>query len=534
MVIALLSGCTAGLSQSQADKVLTDSQEVLLSLGAEPITLDPAAASGPEAFAVLANTMEGLLRLGAGGQLLPGVAEEWHVESSLRYTFRLRKDATWSDGRAVLAGDFRYAWLRALDPEGAGPHVHQLYHIKGAEALHALDPSTDHYHERRQQLADQVAIEVLDDHTLRVTLEHPAAHWPQLTAFPTYYPARADLVEEFGARYGSGYGTAAYNGPFRLVVWNPGDRLVVRRNEHYWDHKAVRLNAVTWLFVAEPERALAMFQEGALDRVTVPESLLPRVKDEGQLLREADPVTWYLVANTRAPLLGDSRARRALSQAVDRKEFAAKVLGNAGMPADGLVPPSVAGAHARPQASGSREEARQLWQQVLQEAGLETVHLRLLTPDSPRAMRYAEAVAARLTDLAGLNPEVVPLSQRDLFQRLADGDFELAFSGTLAEYNDPMSFLDLWVSGGALNDAGWVDNQYDSFIRQALAEPSHEGRQQQMAKAEQRLLEELPVIPLFHPVAYHMQQPWLKGVEVHPLGASPDLTRSYVDGKPRR
>jgi oligopeptide transport system substrate-binding protein len=509
----------------------------------DPGSLDPATATDEEAFAVLGNVLEGLVRLQPQGEPLPGVAVSWTVEKGVRYTFHLRPDARWSDGQPVTARDFQYAWLRALDPHTGADYAYQFYAIQGAEAFSTLSTADPDFEGKYKLLRASVAVDAPDDFTLQVTLERPAAHWLALTASPSYLPVREDVVARYGRQFGHGLSNLVYNGPFVVTWWEPDQKLVLRRNDQYWDAQHVRLEQADLVILPDSEIAVRRFDAGELDRAPLPVTLLARYpKDRTRTVtRVAEPATWYLAVNLRHEELRRLDLRRAMSLSLDRREFTETVLAGSAMPAEGFVPPSIGAGGSRTfrEVSGSllaadpnRPEAETLWMAYLKERRLQDLHLELALPNSPTARRTAGQIKDRLEKaLPGLQIQLAPLEQRELLQRLRTGQFDLVFTGAGADYDDPLTFLELFLPDSFLNDTGWVNAEYDALVRAAEGAPSGEARTRAMAAAEALLLQELPVIPLYHPVDYRLARPWLKGVQDFPLGAVLDLKGAYVEGR---
>jgi oligopeptide transport system substrate-binding protein len=556
VLAALLAGCTASASSGvaapaaaarapepvRAPEAVPDRQHIALSLPMDPGSLDPAHATDQEAFAVLGNVLEGLVRATSGGEPAPGVAARWTVEDGVRYTFHLRPDARWSDGQPVTAHDFVYAWLRALDPLTGADFAYQLYYIRGAEAFNTLDPADPEFEAAYESLRAAVAVDAPDDRTLQVVLEAPAAHWLALTAFPTYYPVREDAVARHGAQFGRGLSAMVYNGPFVITWWEPDQKLALRRNEHYWGAASVRLEQADFVILRDGDTAVRRFEAGELDRTVLPAALLPRYPagEHRVLSRMAAASTWYLVVNTNHPELGRPDLRQAISLSLDRRDLVTEALAGGALPAEGLVPPvledsalrKTSGVHLQP--GPGYAEAELLWLAYFKETGRDRLPLRLVAPNTSTAGRVTARVKAQLEKvLPGLMIEVVLLDQRDLLQRIRTGDFDLAFSGAGADYRDPLTFLELWLSDSALNHTGWADSEFDAAVRLAQSAPLGAERTGALAAAEAQLLRGLPVIPLYHPAVYQVTRPWLKGVQDFPLGAVLDLSGAYVEGRPK-
>jgi oligopeptide transport system substrate-binding protein len=534
---ALLGGCAAAPARTGGGEDVA--QTVSLPLSSEPQTLDSARAADPDSFMVLGNAMEGLLRFDSQGALVPGVAAGWQVEQNgMVYTFRLREDARWSDGSPVTAADFRTAWLRALDPLTGGSNAYLLYYIRGAEALNTLDPDAPDFSARREELRGQVAVEAVDDRTLRVTLTRPASQWLSLAALPTYAPVPAAVVEAQGDSYGSEITGMLFNGPFAAEAWEHGRSVVLVKNSHYWDAASVRLERATLLIVHDNRTALDLFANGQLDRAPLPAGALSQYRQDRRLTRTADAATWFLACNLAHPALRAQSLRSALSQAVDRAALADQVLAGNAVPAGGLIPPTIAALSGEPfravagshlQAKADRTAAERAWVRGLKEAGLSTLYLRLVTLRSDMALRAARAVQSQLEQsLPGLKVEVVALDQRALLEQIRAGAFDLALSGTGGDYDDAMTFLEVWRAGSPLNTTGWSHAAYDEAVRQGEAATDREARVAAMVRAEEILLTDLPVIPLFHPASAWLTAPRLQGLVAHSLGAEASLKDVHV------
>ncbi len=545
LVLALaLAGCTGsdkpdgGSDGDGGGGSATDKQEITLNLGEEPPNLDSALATDTVSFDVLNNVMEGLIRTGKDFEPLPGMAKDWEIDG-VHYTFHLREDARWSDGKPVTAHDFKYAWLRALDPRTASQYAYQLYYIEGAEAFNSADPEEVDA-AQLEELRDKVAIETPDDHTLKVTLTAPTPYWLGLMSFPTYLPQRQDIVEQHGDKYASSADTLVYNGPFIMEEWVHEDRIILKKNPNYWDADSVKLEKVTWLMIKDSATAIGMYEVGDLDRVGIPGDYIEQYRDKG-LQTMAEAVTFYLVFNLEKPVFHNKKLRQAFNLALDRQGFADKVLKNGSVPAEGYVPSSMAGAGSKTfrdisgtliDVDGDREKARQLWEQAKQELGIDSLTVKLLGGDSDVAKKLSQGLQQMLQDaLPGLTVELDPVAFNVRLQRTRDGDFDIVFAGWGADYNDPMTFMNMFVTGGPYNDARWSNQEHDRLIEVAETSTDQSERIEAMAAAEKIMMEELPILPLYHRAANWVQRDYLKGVLEFPLGASIDLKHAYVEGK---
>jgi oligopeptide transport system substrate-binding protein len=523
----------------QARQVLT------LNLGAEPPQLDSALTTDTLSFNILAQVMEGLVRPGEGARIEKGSgqAADWHISADgLTYTFTLKEGLRWSDGQPVTARDFAYAWFRALDPRVASPYNYQLFAIRGARAWATLDTTAPDFAPRYAALRQQVGIETPDDRTIRVRLEAPTPYFLGLTAFPTYLPQRQDLVEKHGPRYAADGDKLVYNGPFQIAAWEHDREVVLARNPQYWDAGMVRLQTVTFKMVANASTALNMYEAGELDAVAIPGTHVAAYRDRPGFHQRALTTTQFLACNladAQRPWLRNVHIRRALSLALDRQEFVDKVLQGGSQVALGLVPATInmAGASYREQVGpmlpprADRARAQAELAAGLRELGLTRLPpLDLLIDAGDVPKRLAQGVQGMVQqNLPGVVINIVPLEFKVRLQRMRQGDFDLVFSGWAADYDDPMTFLGLFTSGNPQNDARWANPAYDRLIATAASSQDPQQRLAAFKQAEQLLLAELPILPLYHPAAAGVRQPYVKGLLHFPVGAEFDLKWAYIE-----
>lgn len=511
----------------------------------EPRTIDPQRASWQLETQLCGALFEGLTRLDPRTlEARPAVARRWDVsEDQKTWTFHLRDDppARWSDGQPVTAGDFRYGWLRALDPALEAQYFSLLFVIDGAEPYYRSrtnDAAGD------DVAATDVGIDVVDDRTLRVRLRAPCKYFLDLTSFATLAPARADLIERFavGDRYQirsrrhlwTRPENIVCNGPYRLTRWDFKRGMWLERNPAYTPPPAV--GSIQVAVFPDPNAAFLAYEAGGVDLLRGLDTSLARALRAEQLRgRRADFVlgprlaTYFFRVNCTRPPLDDARVRRALSLAIDKPALCAQVLGLGETPADTFVPapaiefmrtrrgdggwiryapPTGAGAGLSPDARVSAARA------LLHEAGLDRAarEIELAFAPHPDQQRVAEAVQAMWEKSLGLRVVLRSVESKVLSARIRGLDYDVVRSDWYGDYLDPNTFLEMFTSGNGQNRTGWGHADYDAAIAAAAGESDAARRYALLARAEAVLCRELPIIPLYFKTGNYVLNPAFNGL----------------------
>ncbi|MDI3257622.1 MAG: peptide ABC transporter substrate-binding protein [Kyrpidia sp.] len=527
--IVVLGSAVAGLWGWAAGASPDKHQEVTLWLGDEPAPLDPGLTGDQWAMDLLGAVEEGLMRWGPDLKPRPALAEWMDVSpDNARFVFHLRS-ARWSDGVPLKAADFRYAWLRALDPANRSPSARLLFPIKGAKA----------YHEGKAG-KEQVAVEAPDDRTLQVTLERPNPDFPWLTALPAYYPVRKDAVEKFGDRFGTGPAKMVFIGPFRLSGWEHDRRVTLIKNPAYWDARRVRLTDVTFQIVKDLAQRIPMYETGGLEQTGVAGAWMDRWKGRPDGVSIPEASVFFLVFNPeRYPPFGNVKIRLALSYALDRRDYVRRIWDGAADPAYGMVPPPISGRRAPfRQENGDLfvdhcpEAARALLQD-----GLRDMHLNALPPltflsdNSEPSVKTAQWLRDQWMKNLGIDVRIDRVSPPVRLQRQRAGNYQMALAGWGAEDDDASAFLHLWVSDSPDNLVHYRNPEYDRLIAAADEAPDNPTRVEQLERAERVLIQDMPVAPLFFRRKVWLQKPYIKDVVYFPVGLDWDLTQAYIEGK---
>jgi oligopeptide transport system substrate-binding protein len=537
---SFLAGCS-GAKKDGGPTTAAVKQEVTFNLGDEPATLDTAKAEDELALTVLANAMEGLVRSGDNFQILPGIAEKWEISADgLSYVFHLRKDAKWSDGKPVTSQDFKFSWLRALDPKTGSTYGYQLYYLKGGEDYNTLDPKAADFDTKSKELAAKVGIETPDANTLKVTLKSPTPFFLGLMSFATYLPEREDIVTKNADKFGADADKTVYDGPFTVDSWAHDDNMVLKKNPTYWDAGAVKLDTVNLKMIKDNNTAVQQFETGEVDYTKVSGEFINKYKDKG-LGSLPQVTTWYLTLNQQNAVFQNKNIRKAINLALDRKNFTDNVLKNGSISAEGLIPPTIGGEGGKTfrQMSGSlvpqavnKDEATKLFAQGLKDLGKTSLTLKMISSDSTSAKRYAQGVQEMLQSaLPGLTIELEPVAFKVRLERTKKGQYDIAYQGWGADYNDPMTFMDMWTTGNSQNDAKWSNKAYDDLVKKAATDPNPATRMKGLAEAEKIIMEELPIVPLYNPTVSWVAKSNIKGVIYFTLGPDWDLKKATVEAK---
>ena len=526
-VVAVLGGLLGGGCHRHGalTRVEEGNRDGVLHLGnyGEPRTLDPALAEGIPESNILYGIYEGLVRAdGADLHPTPGVAERWDISpDQMTYTFHLRPDAQWSNGAPLTAQDFVGSFRRALSPKLAGLLSYYLWPLKNAEAYN------------KGQLADfgQVGAHAVDDHTLRLDLEHPTPYLLRLLLqryyFPVYLPGveKTGGVDDLGNQHWTLPENFVGNGPYVLSEWQVNQRIVARKNPHYWNRDHLRINEVRYYPIQDASVEEAAFRAGLIHKVSsgnVPAAKLDVYQREKSSLLHIDPYlgSYYYMLNTTKPPLDDVRVRQALAMSIDRESLVRNVTRGGQLAAFNYTPPGTSDYLCRTHIPYDPAGARKLLADAGHPGGAGLPPIDILFNTNELHRELAEAVQAMWKKELGLDVRLNNQEWKVYLASRAQMDYTICRAGWIGSL-DPSFFLENFLTKGANNLTGFASPAYDRFIHEAQFTLDPKARDEAFQQAEAILLEAAPIVPIYFYTNIYLLSPNVRGWHSNPIDYHP-------------
>ncbi|MFJ7913406.1 MULTISPECIES: peptide ABC transporter substrate-binding protein [unclassified Lysinibacillus] len=501
------------------------SKELNLAIPSEPPSLNPGLAEDTTSSAILINVFEGLTVSDAEGKPTPGMAEKWEISPDKKtYTFHLR-DAKWSNGDTVVAGDFEYAWKWALNPDNLSAYSSIFYPIKGAQAYHQNGGS-----------ADDVGIKAEDDKTLVVTLENPTPYFLELTGFKTYLPVNKKVTEANKQWYADAGENYVTNGPYKLSDWKHDASIVLTKFEDYWDASNVDVDTVNIAMIEKEPTVATNFKSGSLDYIgapfqTVDLNAIDGFKKDGSLrIKDQASIYWYKF-NTKDKIMNNANIRKALALAIDRQKLIDNVTKGEQKPATGMIPVAV------PNFTKDRgyfkdndvDAAKAALEAGMKELGIKDakdikVNISFNTSEAHAAI--AQYIQEEWSKKLGISSQLDNSEWQVYIDKLKTGDYQIGRMGWVADYLDPYTFLEQFdTAKNGNNQTSWENAEYKKLLDKAVAEVDEAKRLDYLKQAEAIIMTEFPVAPIYYYTNLSVVKKGIENLDPNPTG---DIHLKYV------
>lgn len=484
-------------------KTVDAAKTISLHAGMEPTGLNTLTSTYAIEFSLFKHMYENLVTLDDDDNTVPGAAESWdYDEDTLTYTFHLRKDGVWTNGDPVTAKDFEFAWSQALNPDVASDYAYFLYFIKNAEKYFNGEVTWD-----------EVGVKVVDDYTLEVTMEQPTPYALFLFSFGTLAPINQRFYEAVGADL---YSTEAQyfctNGPFALTEWSHNDKIVMQKNDAWHGAADVEVEEIDWKIITDANAALSSFLAGDLDMVGLGTGeLIKQATAAGATIQSyTDGTSFYIYFNNNDQYLSNVNLRRALFNAIDEQKEIDTVWQNDNEPMTSFTAPGVSATDGTSFAgkvgelyapSRDQEKAKEYLATALSELGCTvddlSAHLSIDCGDSATSIAEASFYQEQWRQVLGIEVTVNSMITKQGSQNRKTGNYVMSVTGWGPDYNDPNTFLDLWVTDGGNNQTGFSNERYDELIDLAAKETDLEKRESYFIECEQIIADQAPIGPAF-------------------------------------
>ncbi|MCD5436876.1 peptide ABC transporter substrate-binding protein [Lactobacillus delbrueckii] len=510
---ALLAACGSNSSKESSSSKKTLNWTV----ASEIPTMDMSKATDATSFNQLSNTMEGLYRLGKNSKLEKALATSEKVSKDGKtYTYTLRK-SKWSDGSELTAKDFVYSWRRTVDPKTASQYSYLFSGIKNADAIVA-----------GKKKPETLGIKAVGKYKLVITLERRIPYFDKLMGFAVFFPQSEKAVTKYGSKYGTASKYMLYNGPFKQTGWT-GSNLSWKmvKNPYYWDKKNVKLDTITWSVQKTPSTAYNLYQSNKLDYTGLDASQIKQLKNQKGYVTLNQGATFYMQFNeAKNKYLANTNIRKALSLAVDRKGLTSSLGGN-NVPANTLTPTQLTDVNGEDYtkrisksaksfypASTNKKEAVKYLNKGLKELGVSKFSFKILSDDTDSGKKTTEFLQSTFESTFGnkVSVSVQNLPFKTRLSRSTAGNFDIVVSGWSADFADPISFLDLFTSTNPENNGKWKNTSYDKLIADSKTTASTSKRWDDLTKAEDILLNNVGVAPLYYNTNAALIRPTVKDV----------------------
>lgn len=506
----LLSACTKVDTAKSLYAGTAEQGAVTINLGSEPPKMFSVVSTDSAAGNVLVHLMDGLTILDKNDEPAPGVAKKWDIsDDGLVYTFHLRDDYKWTNGEKVTANDFKFAFLSVLDPKFASEYAYFGFDIKNGQAFYEGKVS-----------ADEVGVKVIDDYTLQITLERPTPYFLGKLAYKTFYPVNQKAYEQYGDQYATEASNIVTNGPWKMESWVHEDQIVLVKNPDYPDAKDIKINKIIMKMITDTNTAMNAFKANEIDMIGLNGDQMKMMKDEGQpVYSYSDGSSWYFEFNTKRPALSNAKLRKALTYAVDRESFVKNVVKNNSLVATQFTPPGIKGykkdfyEEVGPQfKTHDVEAAKKMLEEAKKELGMDKIELSLLIDDGDTAAKYAAFFQETWKKDLGIDVKVEAVPFKSRLAKMTAKDFDIVLAGWGPDYNDPMTFLDLFETNNGNNHTSYSNPEYDEILAKARDELDAKKRMEYLKELEKLLMEDMPVGPYYFRVRDYTLSGKLTGV----------------------
>lgn len=514
LILVITSGC-GFTSKTNNDSGKAANDTITVYDTNEIRTLVQWAASDSNSFTILNNVSEGLYRLNAKHEPEPALAESYKVsDDKLTYTFTLKKNLKWSNGTALTAKDFVYSWLKqmSIDATNGYSFIMTDYIVNGAEYL-----------ENKVSAAD-VGVKALDDNTFEVKLKQPTPYFVRLTVLPMFFPLNEEFVKSQGDKYGLKVENMIYCGPYVLASYDPASGSTLKKNAGYWDAANVKVSNVNVRIIKDQATALNAYKSGELSRVTLASADVPSMKSNSEFSSTSEFRTTYLQYNLKDKALSNKNIRLALGYAVDRDTLANTILGDGSAPATGLIANSMYGDGTKSfrELNGNvtvfdAAKAKEYWDKGVKELG-SVPSLTLLTADDSVTKTVATYVQDQFKKNLGIDVTIDSKTSKARNEEMDNNNYQMAITAWGADYDDAMTYLDLWT-GGTPYRGNYASDTYNALIADAKKQTDDAKRLQDMLDAEKTLLNEDAVVsPLYYRGFAYLTKPNVVDLVTHPFG----------------
>lgn len=512
-----ISTALVGCSSTGGDS--SGGVEINVNVGPEPATIDPAKNSAVDGATLINHAFEGLMKLDKDNKIVEGQAAKYEInKDETVYTFTLRDDAKWSDGEPVKAEDFVYSWQRLVNPKTGADYNYMIDMVKNANEIMA-----------GKKKPEELGIKALDEKTVEVTLATPTPYFLEVCAFPATFPVRKDVVEANADTWSTDPKTYIGNGPYVLKEWEHQAKMTYVKNENYYDLDKLGPDTINFVLMEDKNTILSAFKNGEiLFGDDLPSEEIDAMKDKG-LEIEKQLGTYFLSINVNKEGLDNVKVREALSLAIDRDYIVEKVAKGGQIPADSFVATGLTDADGKTEFhenakkwydvkdyKGNVEKAKKLLKEAGYENGKGLPSIELMC--NPGHEPIMEAVQNMWKENLGVNSTISSQDWNVFLETRKQGDFQVARDGWLGDYNDPISFIDMWITGGGNNNAQWSNKEYDKLVSEIKATTDSKERYAKMHEAEDILAKDMPIIPLYYYTDLYIISDKLEGMYTSPLG----------------
>lgn len=535
VLVTVLAACGKHNSQSSGNGKYASSQVLNLSY---PSSLDSIDISNMSGYGSTGNIFESLYRLGKNGSITPGLAKSTKVSKDGKtYTFTIR-NAKWSDGSKITAQDFVYSWKRTVTPATKSQYAYLFSGVKNADEIVAgkKSPST-------------LGVKAQGEHTFIVTLDKPITYFKKLMTYPLFGPISEKAVKKWGSKYATKAQYMLYSGPFKLTGWTgTNNSWQFVKNNQYWDKKAVHLQKINYTVNESTTTTLNLFQEKKLDLTQLASEQVKNMKSSSDYTTYPYSITAFLVYNfqdsnaTIKKALNNAKIRQAISLSINRKTLVKNVIGDASTVSKTFVPQDLVKdaktgkdfgdeSTVKNSTSYNKALAQKLWKQGLKETGIKKLSIQLLASnDEPNKPISQYLKSALEKNLDGLTVNLSNIPSKVASSRAQSGDFDLYLSGWGADFNDPISHLQIMTNNSGYNYGKYNSSTYNALVNKAQNQDANDtsARWQDMINAEKTIMKDQGITPLYQTVYSYLQNPKVKGIIHNTAGTQWNYKYAYI------
>ncbi len=537
MALVMLTSC-GGQSDDTSE---SDSGKKVLNVGrmTELFDMDSCIATESDCLEMVSAIVEPLYYCDTNGVPTPGLAESNEVSADGKtWTFHIRENANWSNGTPVTANDFVFAWKRLVDPATAAEYafIAEVAAIKNASPIIAGEMDKE-----------QLGVSAKDDKTFVVELENPVPFFLNLMTFPSFCPINQEFYESVGDQYALGAENMIFCGPFIMSAWEVGGNTYqLQKNPDYYNADAIKIDEINFQIIKDVQQTMLAYENGQLDYVRLSGDLISKYQDTPGFTRIEEGYLWYLSPNLNPKSdefktgLENVNLRKAIALSYDKEAICNEILKDGSVPADFAIPFKLAvgpdGKDFRETANTylatDKEKAKEYWEQAKKELGTDSVTIELLFDDSESTPLIAQYLQSEIeSNLPGVKIELKSQPKKSRMELMQNREYELGLSRWGPDYADPLTYLDMWITGGTYNYGEWSNSEYDSIIEKAKIGdyPDANARWEALKKAEQLAMDDAVVFPVYQKGSAVMLRPGLTGMTFFPVGVGTIYTNVDIE-----